>query len=120
MYVHDSSSQSPSSQPNQEEINDRAIVVRGDAIAHVDDDAIVAQKDAYAENEEIHYNPIGNLDVIVHQQDMHRSLPYYCMCGYARMTRVRRKNWKRMDSWSKKIKYSRRCTSRKEVLGNVA
>jgi hypothetical protein len=34
------------------------------------------------ENEEIHYNAIGNLDVIVRQQDMDRTLPYNRMCGY--------------------------------------
>ncbi|KAE8781387.1 hypothetical protein D1007_45428 [Hordeum vulgare] len=48
---------------------------------HVADDAIVAQEDAYVEDEEIHYNPIGNLDVIVYQQDMDRTLPYKHMCG---------------------------------------
>ena len=96
--IHNSSSQSPSSQPNEEEINVRAIVVRGDPIAHVDDDAIVhadddaiahvhedaiacvddhaiPQDDAYAE-QEIHYHPIGDLDVIVYQQDMDRRLTY--------------------------------------------
>src|SRR3990170_4979932 len=93
------------SQPNAEDINARAIVLLGDhidhvgdeaithvdehaivhadedAIAHVDEDAI-AQDDVYAEQEEIHYNPIGDLDVIVHQQDMDRNLPYSRMCRY--------------------------------------
>ena len=53
VYVHNSSSQPPSSQPNEEDINDRAIVVRDEATAHVDEDDI-AQDDAYAEEGEIH------------------------------------------------------------------
>ena len=60
-------------------MNDRATVIQDPkilAMAHVVDD------DAYAEEEEIHYSPVGNLDVIVHQQDMDRSLPYNRMCGY--------------------------------------
>ena len=73
VYVPNYSNQPPSSQPNEDHINASAIVLRDyaiplvqeDASDHVDDDAIVAQEDAYAENEEIHYNPIGNLDVIV-------------------------------------------------------
>ena len=103
VYDHNAASQPPSSQPNEEDINARAIVLVGDdhvedeavahvdehanvhvdedAIAHVDGDAI-AQDDVYAEEEEIHYNPIGDLDVIVHQQDMDRNLPYSRMCRY--------------------------------------
>ena len=104
LYIPNCSSQPPSSQPNEDHINASAIVLRHDAIphveedasGHVDDDAIVAQEDAYSENEEIHYNPIGNLDVIVRQQDMDRTLPYNRMCGITRMTRVRRKSWMRM------------------------
>ena len=78
VYAPNSYSQPPSSQSNEAEMNDRAIVIEDPkilAMDHVDDD------DAYAEEEEIHYNPIGNLDVIVHQ-DMDRSLPYNRMCGY--------------------------------------
>ena len=75
VYVPNCSSQPPSSQPNEDHINARAIVLQDDAIplvkedasGHVDDDAIVAQEDAYADNEEIHYNAIGNLDVIAQQ-----------------------------------------------------
>ncbi|KAE8792402.1 hypothetical protein D1007_33008 [Hordeum vulgare] len=63
VYVPNSASQPPSSQPPiKEDINARAIVLRYDAISHVqeddsghvDDDAIVAQEDTYAEDEEIH------------------------------------------------------------------
>src|SRR3989337_2660353 len=62
--------------------NDAIPLVQEDASGHVCDDAIVAQEDVYLENEEIHYNAIGNLDVIVRQQDMDRTLPYNRMCGY--------------------------------------
>ena len=92
-------------------MNDRATVIEDPkilAMDHVDDD------DAYAEEEEIHYNPIGNLDVIVHQQDMDRSLPITVCVVMARMTWVLRKNWTRMDSRRKKIKYTRRSMARKE------
>ena len=74
VYIPNCSSQPPSSQPNEDHINASAIVLRHDAIphveedasGHVDDDAIVPlEEDVYSENEEIHYNPIGNLDVIV-------------------------------------------------------
>ncbi|KAF6997137.1 hypothetical protein CFC21_013393 [Triticum aestivum] len=54
VYVPNCSSQPPSSQPNEDHINASAIVLRHDAIphveedasGHVDDDAIVAQEDA--------------------------------------------------------------------------
>ncbi|KAE8767288.1 hypothetical protein D1007_61380 [Hordeum vulgare] len=54
--------------PIKEYINARAIVLRDDAIPHVqedasglvDDDAIVAQEDVYVKDEEIHYNPIDD------------------------------------------------------------
>ena len=92
VYVPNSSSQPPSSQPNEAEMNARAIVIQEkgiQAIAHGDDHAIahgddhaIAHGGDYAEDEEIHYNPIGNLDVIVFQQDMDRGLPYSRMYGY--------------------------------------
>ena len=126
VYDHIACSQPLSSQPNEEDINARAIVLLGDdhvgdeavahvdehanvhvdedAIAHVDGDAI-AQDDVYAEEEEIHYNPIGDLDVIVHQQDVHRK---------SWMMRVHRKSWMRMDSRRKKVTFTRRSMARKE------
>ena len=90
VYIPNCSSQPPSSQPNEDHINASAIVLHHDAIphveeddsGHVDDDVIVAQEDAYAENEEIHYNSIGNLDVIMRKQDMDRILPYNRVCGH--------------------------------------
>ncbi|KAE8817658.1 hypothetical protein D1007_04769 [Hordeum vulgare] len=90
VYVPNSSSQPP----NEEEMNDRAMVIQKEEVhvdvdvAHVvDDDAcvygdIITHDDAYAEAEEINYNPIGNLDVILYRQDMYHSLPYSRMYGY--------------------------------------
>ncbi|KAE8809208.1 hypothetical protein D1007_14253 [Hordeum vulgare] len=90
VYVPNSSSQPP----NEAEMDDRAMVIQGEEVhvdadaAHVDDDDVhvyvdaVAHVDAYEEAQEIHYNPIGNLDVILYWQDMDCSLPYSCMYGY--------------------------------------
>ncbi|KAE8813561.1 hypothetical protein D1007_09263 [Hordeum vulgare] len=84
VYVPRSSCQPP----NKAEMNDRAMLIHEEKVnvrannahvdhvdAHVHDDDI-ALVDIYDEAEEIHYNPIGNLDVILHQQDMDRNLPY--------------------------------------------
>ncbi|KAE8806118.1 hypothetical protein D1007_17720 [Hordeum vulgare] len=60
-------------------MNDEAMVIH-EEVVHVDGEA--AHGDVYQEAEEIHYNPIGNLDVILHQQDMDRNLPYSRMHGY--------------------------------------
>ncbi|KAE8815170.1 hypothetical protein D1007_07493 [Hordeum vulgare] len=68
-----------SSQPQKEvEMNDRAMLIHEEKVnvradnadvdhvdAHVHDDDI-ALVDIYDEAEEVHYNPIGNLDVILH------------------------------------------------------
>ncbi|KAE8778184.1 Protease 2 [Hordeum vulgare] len=89
VYVPISSSQPP----NEAEMNDRAMLVQEEEdnvdanAAHVDDDDAyvydddIAYVDAYAEVEEIYYNPIGNLDFILYQQDMDHSLPYSRMYG---------------------------------------
>ncbi|KAE8808844.1 hypothetical protein D1007_14592 [Hordeum vulgare] len=94
VYYPVSSSLSASSQPDEPEMNDIALVIQHQEIPVIaqvvdDDDAIandhahtIAHDDTYAEEEKIHYNPIGNLDVIVYQQDMDHSLPYAGMCGY--------------------------------------
>ncbi|KAE8817115.1 hypothetical protein D1007_05321 [Hordeum vulgare] len=90
VYVPRSSSQPP----NEAEMNDRAMLIHEEKVnvrddnahvdpadAHVHDDDI-AHVNIYQEAEEIHYNPIGNLDVILHQQDMDRNLPDTRMYGY--------------------------------------
>ncbi|KAE8803608.1 hypothetical protein D1007_20559 [Hordeum vulgare] len=74
VYVPNSSTQPP----NEAEVNDIAMVIQEEELhvdveaAHVHDhdghvynDAI-SHVDAYAKDEEIHYNPIGNLDVILY------------------------------------------------------
>ncbi|KAE8780951.1 Nucleoside diphosphate kinase 4, chloroplastic [Hordeum vulgare] len=90
VYVPNSSSQTR----NEAEMNDRAMVIQEEEVhvdvdaAHVDDDDAhvyddaIDHVDAYTEVEDIHYNTIGNLDVILYQQDMDRSLPYSLMYGY--------------------------------------
>ncbi|KAE8810918.1 hypothetical protein D1007_12268 [Hordeum vulgare] len=86
VYIPNFSGQPPHSQPKEAGINDRAIVTQEQevhAFAYGDDGVISHVHDsAYAKDEEIHYHPIGNLDVSFFQQYMVRNLPNNRMYWY--------------------------------------
>lgn len=135
VYDHNAASQPPSSQPNEEDINARAIVLVGDD--HVEDEAVLMLMNMQMfllmkmpllmlmemlllkmmcmrkKNRFITIPLVTWMSLCINKTWTGTYLIAVCV-GMSRMMRVHRKNWMRMDSRRKKIKFTRRSLVRKE------